>query len=188
MLNNYDPIARHYDALSRLVFHKAQVNAQIHQLNFIPAAGKILIVGGGTGWILEELSKIHPQCLSITYVEISAEMISLAKKRNIGKNSIDFINCAIEDFIAADQYDVVQTAFLFDNFARERIEEVFKKLDHILKPGGLWLFTDFSYQPGKDQRWKGFLLKMMYAFFRRITDTEAKDLHDTMYISKNPLI
>ena len=118
-LNNYDPIARYYDALSRLVFHKAQVIAQIHQLAFLRAPTKLLIVGGGTGWILDEISKIHPENLVITYVEISAEMISLAKKRNIGNNSIEFINSAIEDFTAVGQYDAVHTAFLFSAPDRE---------------------------------------------------------------------
>jgi len=218
MLNNYDKIARYYDVLSRLLFHQSQVNAQIAQLKFIPPHSRILIAGGGTGWILEELSKVQDQGLHITYVEISAEMIRLAKKRNTGKNSIEFINCAIEEFPITASYDVVHTAFLFDNFAGERTATVFRILHQALKPGGLWLYTDFFYQPGTDQpgtvadntdetimskhsqtemnmpliassplknkqytneKWKGFLLKMMYGFFRRIANIEASSLPDT---------
>jgi hypothetical protein len=49
MLNNYDKIAGHYDTLSRLVFFKSQVNAQINQLPYIQWDSHVLIVGGGTG-------------------------------------------------------------------------------------------------------------------------------------------
>jgi ubiquinone/menaquinone biosynthesis C-methylase UbiE len=185
MLNNYDKVARYYDNLSRILFRKSQVNAQIKQLEFIPPQCKILIAGGGTGWILEELSKTHPQGLSITYVEISAEMIRLAKKRNPGKNEVEFVNCAIEEFDATDEYDIIHTAFLFDNFAPERTALVFSKLDKFLKADGLWLYTDFSYQRGIDKKWKGFLLKMMYGFFRKMADVEAKTLPNmSVYFDK----
>lgn len=209
MLNNYNKIARYYDTLSRLLFHQSQVNAQIEQLKFIPPNSSILIVGGGTGWILEELSKMQDQGLRITYVEISGEMIRLTKKRNTGKNSIEFVNCGIEEFKNTAPYDIIHTAFLFDNFSGERTATVFKILHQCLKPGGLWLYTDFSYQPGIDEtiislqlkksnkyklmiaslpvklklytneKWKGFLLQMMYGFFRRIANVEADSLPDT---------
>ena len=208
MLNNYDKIARYYDTLSRLLFHRSQVNAQIQQLKFIPSHSSILIAGGGTGWILEELSKIQDQGFHITYVEISGEMIRLAKKRNTGNNSIEFVNCAIEEFTSKAPYDVVHTAFLFDNFSRERTAAVFWKLHKVLKTGGLWLYTDFFHQPETDETsislqlkksnkyklmitslplkiklytdeiWKGFLLRMMYGFFRRIANVEANHLPD----------
>ncbi|RZL54089.1 MAG: methyltransferase type 12, partial [Pedobacter sp.] len=75
MINNYDKIANQYDTLSRLVFFKSQVNAQINQLHNIPKDSSVLIVGGGTGWILEEIVKLHPSGIKIIYVEISAKML-----------------------------------------------------------------------------------------------------------------
>ncbi|MEJ5961004.1 class I SAM-dependent methyltransferase [Pedobacter immunditicola] len=179
MLNNYDKIAPYYDVLSRLLFHRSQVNAQIQQLKFLPSHSRILIAGGGTGWILEELAKIQDRGLDITYVEISTEMIRLAKKRNTGENRVEFVNCAMEEFTLTAPYDIVHTAFLFDNFARERTATVFRKLHQALKPGGLWFYTDFSYQPGTDEKWKGILLRMMYSFFRKIANVEAASLPDT---------
>jgi ubiquinone/menaquinone biosynthesis C-methylase UbiE len=185
-VNNYDKIAGVYDLFSRLIFFKTQVKAQTDQLTFIPANSNILIVGGGTGWILEEIAKIHSKSLSITYIEISAKMIRLARKRNVKHNNVKFINCAIEAFNGIEHYDVIHTAFLFDNFEEKRLESVFEKLNTLLKPGGLWLFTDFSYQPKTDQKWKGILLKLMYAFFKRIAKVEATRLIDTStYFTNN---
>jgi ubiquinone/menaquinone biosynthesis C-methylase UbiE len=107
MNNNYDKIAGHYDALSRLVFFKSQVNAQINQLPYIQENCHVLIVGGGTGWILEELAKIYAGGLKIVYVEISANMIALSQKRNYKNNHVEFVNIGIEDFKTDVLFDVI---------------------------------------------------------------------------------
>ncbi len=116
-LNNYDNIASWYDRLSKLVFLKSQVNAQVDQLFYVPEKSKVLIVGGGTGWILEELSKIHSDGLDVTFVEISFNMLELARKRKYGTNKVEFIHLPVEEFVSQAHYDVVHTAFLFDNFS-----------------------------------------------------------------------
>ncbi len=179
MLNNYDKIAGSYDFLSRLIFQKSQVYAQIDQLANLPSQSKILIVGGGTGWILNEITNLKLAGIEITYVEISMKMIEKAKRKLINPYQIQFINCAIEDFKTVEQYDAIHTAFLFDNFALPRVEKVFQQLDTLLKPGGLWLFSDFHYEHQTTHRWKGFVLKMMYTFFDKIAQVEAKTLVST---------
>jgi len=178
MRNNYDRIANYYDTLSRLVFFKSQVNAQINQLHHVPQNSKVLIVGGGTGWILEELTKVHHTGLKIVYVEISAKMIALSQKRNYGGNQVGFINLGIEDFNADTAFDVVLTPFLFDNFAEQRASKVFMQLNAYLKQGGLWFLVDFSLNKNNGKWWKWLLLKSMYSFFKLLHIVEADDLID----------
>eukprot|EP01133_Synstelium_polycarpum_P017621 gene17621-21017_t len=188
MNNNYNRIARYYDFLSRAVFFKAQVNAQTDQLGYIPPAAKILIAGGGTGWILNKIAELHPEGLRITYIEISSKMIHLAQKRNLRNNSIEFVNTAIEDYKGSRQFDVIMTAFLFDNFGKETMETAFSKLNSLLKPEGLWLFSDFSNQVKRNNLWQRFLLKTMYLFFRVVSNVEARELIDTrVYFRKYKL-
>ena len=177
MLNNYDRMASSYDWLSRLVFFNAQTQAQKAQLPFIPAGSNILIVGGGTGWILKEIAQIHPKGITITYLEISANMIKLAQKVNAGENKVLFIQGAIEDRLLEQSFDVIITAFLFDNFANARAKQVFNKLHLQLNNSGLWLFSDFSQTHNK--AWHNILLKLMYAFFKRIAHVEASSLFNT---------
>lgn len=172
--NNYDFIAPWYDRLSRMVFFRAQVNAQKEQLSFIENHQRILIVGGGTGWILEEIANIR-QDLQITYVEISENMLELAKQKKCGNNSVDFVHLPIENFTNDIPYDVILTAFLFDNFAKVRAELVFFNLHQKLKKEGLWLFSDFIEHPKKNH-WKNLLLKLMYLFFDKVARIEAKNL------------
>lgn len=177
MLNNYDRIAPYYDRLSRMIFLKSQVNAQIDQLKYLPHQGRVLIVGGGTGWILEEIAKVKPEGLKITYVEIAEKMIDLAKKRNLGENEVLFFHSGIEDFDTAQDFDVILTPFLFDNFEHERAMFVFEKLDNCLVKSGLWFWVDFS-TSGSGGWWKHALLKTMYGFFRLIKMVEANHLVD----------
>jgi len=177
MVNNYDRIASSYDRLSRLVFFHAQTDAQKDQLPFIPPASKILIVGGGTGWILEAIAKVNPSGLNITFIDISANMVALARKVDAGDNKVLFLQGAIEDQEFEHPFDLVITAFLFDNFAGTRAEQVFEKLHGLLNPGGLWLFSDFS--ETSTRPWQSVLLKLMYAFFRQIAQVEANTLFNT---------
>ncbi len=184
MLNNYDKIAGYYDFLSRMVFLRSQVKAQIAQLQYIPANSRILIAGGGTGWILDEITKVHPSGLTITYVELSSKMLDLSRRRETGSNTVQFVELPIEEFIHSRSYTVVITAFLFDNFSAPRIKIVFDQLHEALEEKGLWLFTDFQYEEGTGKRWQLFLLKTMYLFFRNIAHIEAQSLIQTSHYFK----
>ncbi len=176
MKRNYDSIAWFYDRLSRLVYGRALVRAQQFLVKEIPANSRTLIVGGGTGWVLEEIAKVHSSGLSITYVDSSPKMIALARKRNAGDNKVTFIANTIEVVGAAEIYDVVLTPFLFDNFTDPVMQKVFVQLHERLATQGTWLFCDFR-KPVVF--WQKILLKVMYLFFRVSCGIEASALPDT---------
>jgi ubiquinone/menaquinone biosynthesis C-methylase UbiE len=175
MAANYDNAAWFYDSLSHLVFGKALVNAQVYLLQFIPENATILIVGGGTGWILDEITKKHPSGLQITYVEVSPKMMTLSKKRNFADNQVVFVNGAIEDVQHLPDFDVVITPFLFDNFKVETFKRVFAHINSYLNAGGIWLNCDFHLN-GK--WWQKLLLKSMFLFFRIVCNIEGFKLPD----------
>jgi ubiquinone/menaquinone biosynthesis C-methylase UbiE len=172
---NYNNSAWFYDRLSRMVYGRALINAQVYLLQYVPANAGILIAGGGTGWILEELTKIHPSGLQITYVEIAADMMALSKKRNVGSNKVVFINDDVENVNPDTKFDVVITPFLFDNFMEETTQKVFNHLHCLLKSNGLWLNADFQLT-GK--WWQNILLKSMFLFFKMLCNIEASKLPD----------
>ncbi|MDB5145414.1 MAG: class SAM-dependent methyltransferase [Mucilaginibacter sp.] len=175
MASNYDNSAWFYDRLSRVIYGKALIRSQVYLLQYIPAGATILIAGGGTGWILEEIVKIHPSGLKITYAEISANMMALSLKRNAGNNEVIYINEAVENVAVQNQFDVVITPFLFDNFTEQTLQKVFAHIHQRLKPGGIWLNTDFCLT-GK--WWQKLLLRSMILFFRIICRIEATRLPD----------
>ena len=176
--NNYDKVAYHYDWLSKAVFYRSLEHAQVNLLKYVPAGSQVLIVGGGTGWILEKLAGIHARGLSVTYVEISGNMIIRSQKRDYKQNEVSFIHLPVEEFIPDHDYDVVITPFLFDNFSAERAQQVFRQLHTSLRPGGWWLFADFAIDKQKSHIWQKLLLKIMYTFFRLLCNVEAKSLFD----------
>jgi len=175
MKRNYDSIAWFYDRLSRLFFGNALVNAQLFLLQAIPAGARILIVGGGTGWILEEITKLHPSGLTITYVDASEKMIALSRKRNMGNNRVTFIAAPIETASMDGPYDVALTPFFLDNFKEGSLQKIATVIDKRLAPGGKWLYCDFQ---DTDIFWQKAVLKIMYVFFRVSCGIEATHLPD----------
>ena len=176
MPNNYDAAAWFYDGLAQLVFGKALINAQRFLVKHISAGKKILIVGGGTGWILEEIAAVCPSGLQLVYVEISAKMLHLSKQRNCGENEVKFVHAGIGDYQIEQSFDVILTPFLFDNFAETRIRSVFRQLHLSLKPNGLWLLCDFQVQENFAGLWQKIILQTMYWFFGWLCSVETRKL------------
>lgn len=175
MAANYNKTAWFYDSLARLVFGNAIKNSQRHLLPLIPQNARILIVGGGTGQTLEDLATLQYEGLNITFVEISANMTALAQKRNVGNNKVTFMIDAVEQVTLNTDYDVVITGFLFDNYDDADLPLTFAHIHAALKPGGLWLNTDFQLT-GK--WWQPLLLKTMYTFFRMFSPIPVQQLPD----------
>ncbi|RVU01565.1 class I SAM-dependent methyltransferase [Mucilaginibacter limnophilus] len=172
---NYNKTAWFYDALSWVVFGNTLQRAQVNFLPYIPANAQVLIVGGGTGKILEALTTVHPDGLHICYAEIAANMISISRKRNTGSNTVEFLNLAVEDINMPGGFDVLITGFVLDNYTQQQLPQLVAHLKNQLKPGGLWLNTDFQLT-GK--WWQKLLMKTMYRFFKLFADIKPAALPD----------
>ena len=171
--NDFNGVAKWYDQLASVVFGDAIKKAQVHFLNELPQEGKLLIIGGGTGWILNEIVRIRPK-LKIDFVEASSKMIDLAKKQTPTLFGVQFMHCT-EEAIPENQYAAVITNFFLDVFEWERLEEVMQKLKNHLAQQGIWLFTDFQ-KTGRFHH--AFLIKVMHFFFRMISNLESKSLNN----------
>jgi ubiquinone/menaquinone biosynthesis C-methylase UbiE len=182
MSANYDNASWFYERLSKLVFGKAQINAQEYYLNLIPPRSTILIIGGGTGQLLESITKIYPSGLHITYVEISANMMALSCKRYTAQNEVTYITQDVGKLSLKQEFDIIITAFLFDNFSTQELYLVFPSINQGLKSDGLWLNTDFQLT---GPIWQKVMLKTMYYFFRMLNAVKVTQLPDTAQIFKN---
>ena len=78
MPKGFDLIAPYYDSLARLVFGDSIRHCQLEYLDKIPPGAQVLILGGGTGWLLGELMKINPSC-RVWYLESSIKMLEMTK-------------------------------------------------------------------------------------------------------------
>jgi len=152
--------------------------AQVELFGYVAAGSRMLIVGGGTGWILEEIADRYPAGLRITYVESSGEMMRLARRRRVGASLVSFVELPIEEFVTAERYDCILTGFLFDNFSVLVAERVVGLLSPMLELDGSWLFADFYYRRRESRFWQGLLLRVMYFSARLICKVDARELPD----------
>jgi tRNA (cmo5U34)-methyltransferase len=182
MVPDFDSVAPFYDRLASLVFGKQLKKAQLHFLHYIKEGATVLVIGGGTGWYLEELLRTG-HCSKILYLEASAKMLALSQKAaEKVKHS-----CTVEFRLGTEaalkpgeKFDVVVTNFLLDLFPEGEAWRLMNRLSSSLNRGGTWLFADFCVDTSQASPvWQRFLLKSMYLFFGALSKVAAKDLPDT---------
>lgn len=177
MARSFDKIAIIYDFLAWLVFGNTIKHAQSELLQVIPPGSRILIIGGGSGWVLDELSMVHGTGLRITYIDSSPKMISKAKKRYIAQNRVKFVTESAKTALLKDTYDVVITPFFFDMFGTYNAQQIFEKIHRHINENTLWLYSDFT-NTEQNTIFQHMLLKVMYVFFRLTCGIEAKKMPD----------
>ena len=170
-LNRFNWIARSYDNLVRVVFGDVLHRAQMHFVNEINEADKVLIIGGGSGKFLHNLLKMKSG-IDVVYVEASSEMIALARQQVADVGRVCFIH-GTEDDIPSQPFDVVITNFFLDLFTEDQIYPVIKKISRNLRVNGKWLMTDFENTKEVSHR---VVLSLMYQFFRITGSIDAKRL------------
>ncbi len=174
---NYDRVVRYYDFLSAVVFGNSRMRSQTCLLHFLKNNDRILIAGGGSGKILEEIDRCGCSHLEVVYAEASAKMIRRAKQRSLSNLIVHFVEGGVEQVSPASRFDIVFTPFIFDNFSNEAAALLFSSLHQRLSPGGYWLHADFHVNRSSSL-WKKALLQTMYAFFRLTTGVQTNQLPD----------
>jgi ubiquinone/menaquinone biosynthesis C-methylase UbiE len=173
-LNRFNWISPGYDLLTKLIFGRHLQNAQLYYLKEIPQKSNVLVIGGGTGWLLRELVRINPTC-RIWYIEASASMIVAARKKisDAQQKQIFYIH-GTEDSIPREiKYDVVITNFFLDLFSLSTLPSVILKIKTTLSLSGVWFVCDFVHQ---HKWWQKSLLSTMYLFFRLTCGIESRSL------------
>lgn len=179
MKNNFNLIAPVYDALAKLVFGNKLKRAQCHFLHLIPQDSNVLILGGGTGWLLDEIFKTGFRG-SVTYVEASAKMIKMTKKRLQPSWNVALI-CGDEKAIPNEFYDVIITNFFLDVFSSDKLKDIMATLSDRLSQRGLWFCTDFR---NTNRLKHKLIIWSMLQFFRLTTQLEAGQLLDFAFYFK----
>lgn len=154
-----------------MVFGRSLERAQAAFLTELRPKANVLIVGGGTGKILELLPEGLD--LQIDYVEMSKSMLERAKNRFSKGNHVQLI---CEDIrMVKGQYDFVITNFFLDCFEGDKLDGVMVHIYALLKEDGYWLVTDFAPPVNARQR---ILLWTMHTFFQLVARLESKNLQD----------
>lgn len=175
--NNFDNVAWCYDSLSFLVFGKALKQSQLILLDTLGHCERVLIIGGGTGWILPELLK-RKKVQEIDYVESSFKMLQKARQQKLpAQVTVNFIHADAQRIVAPKTYDAVLAFYFFDLFPNEKQERFISIFNNVLKAGGKLLVADF-YLSGESPYWQKKLMKLMYCFFSITSSLEVARLED----------
>jgi ubiquinone/menaquinone biosynthesis C-methylase UbiE len=139
-LNNYNSIAFLYDFAAKFIYGDNLYKIQIDALSQLPAEGKLLILGGGTGQILKWLHKNRPK-IQIAFQDASSKMIEIAKRRVHESQNIQFIHSA--SFNHDYQCDFVFAAFFFDLFTLNQSQNIIASVQNSNKDNLTWHVCDF---------------------------------------------
>lgn len=121
-----------------MVFGNGLEKASHHFIPQLSESEQILIVGGGTGEILEQFTSNQ----TVHFVDSSATMIALAKKRK-HTCSVQFHHCRFEDFIIDQTYNDIWFPFFLDQFNDEEIATILDNAQRHLRPTGKMVIVDF---------------------------------------------
>ncbi|MBO0929634.1 class I SAM-dependent methyltransferase [Fibrella aquatilis] len=170
---SFDFIAPVYDRLARLVFGRALRTAHAWCVARIPAGGRVLVLGGGTGHFLPQLLARKPA--RIVYVEASVAMLRQAQARLSAQPDNLLFHHGTEATLPTEApFDLILLPFILDLYPESRLSGQFlPRLRSLLTPGGALLICDFD-QP--QSRWQRAQLWLMIWFFRAVAQIEITQL------------
>lgn len=180
--SGFDRVAAFYDQLAHLIFGSNLERAQGALLPHIPDHSSVLLIGGGTGWLLKQLLATRKN-LSILYLEASPAMLRKARQRfqKYGQShqaNVTFRLGTEQTLQPHEQFNIIITPFLLDLFPEKRLYQLMTHLKYALAPNGLWLFTDFWPVKTPAPMWQRAIIKGMYTFFGALSEVKARQLPD----------
>jgi SAM-dependent methyltransferase len=164
-MDEFNLIAPVYDKLSSLVFGNSMRSAQTLFLGDVPEWSNVLILGGGTGWLLADLLQTNKSC-KVWYIEASSKMLALSQEIVAGEaHRVVFVHGTEVDIPEGVIFDAVISHCYLDLFSADRCRQVVQRIKSAMHAEGVWLVTDFL----NTTWWQSALLKLMYAFFRTVS-------------------
>ena len=166
---DYGPIARYYDLLGGLAFAGGLRRAQRATLRAgLPAAPapRVLVLGGGAGWVLGAIWQQCPQA-QVLYLEVAEAMMHRTRARLQRTPpppgaAVELRQGSEAALRAGEHFDVIITFFVLDCFSAAELPGALARLQAARQPGAAWLVADF--RPAR-RGWRRWLLAAMYRFF-----------------------
>lgn len=180
---SFDPLARHYHWMERLLAGKKLQRCRTRWLPEVADCRNALLVGEGHGRFLTACARALPNA-TITCVDASARMIEVAshelEKGSIPVKRARFVHASIPDSKFQERgFDLIVTNFFLDCFDAKQLRPVIDFLAGSAAPGARWLISEF-HEPASG--WKRLrakaILTMAYTFFRFATKLPGRRLPD----------
>lgn len=151
---------------------QSKLLSQLRQMN------DILIVGGGSGKILEQAIQLGISRRYV-YAELSEKMIARTKAR-MKKHTFAEIEYStnFRSNLESRNFDCVILPFVLDCYSHSSIDIIIKSIKSGLNDKGLIIFIDFQHlsNTSASNVLKNLFIKLLYQFFRITAQIEANGL------------
>ncbi|MCK9592025.1 MAG: class I SAM-dependent methyltransferase [Methanoregula sp.] len=141
--NAFDNIAAEYDSQRQYVIPEMDeyYGAAVWAAESPENTPAILDIGAGTGLLSALMLQKFPGA-TLTLLDISENMLAVARQRFSGRKNIRYI---VNDYSRAElegPYDIVCSALSIHHLANEDKFKLFEKIYSALKPGGMFINAD----------------------------------------------
>ena len=130
-MSNFNFIAPYYDWLAKGAFGTSIEQANSLFLQEITSEDQVLILGGGTGKLLEDI----PVCEKLIFVEHSASMLGRARTRDC-RVPVEFVQEDFFKFGTTVRFDWVICPFFLDCFREDNLVDAIKLIKALLQEDG----------------------------------------------------
>ena len=180
---SFDLLAPHYRWIEGITAGGKLQRCRTAMLKSLPPPNTVLIYGEGNGRFLVELLRRFPSA-QVTVVELSAEMIRLARGRvtraGLGAERVTFVHTdAITWQPPQNAFDLIVTCFFLDCFREDQLADLIPLIAGAAKPDARWLLADFQIASNGWRRWRSrVIVWLLYRFFRVATRLPGDRLVD----------
>jgi tRNA (cmo5U34)-methyltransferase len=141
--NAFDAIASEYDAQRQHVIPGFDVfyGTAVWAADWPGSRPAILDIGAGTGLLSALLLEKYPNA-SLTLLDISEEMLRVAKKRFAGNKNVHYITGDYSIMSLGGRYDLICSALSIHHLTHEDKQGLYQRIYNALNPGGVFVNAD----------------------------------------------
>lgn len=177
---NFDRVARWYQWMEYLSFGRSLERCRNYFLPRLVSCRSALLLGDGDGRFMARLLLSNPE-ITADAVDTSAAMLRLIERRaNVSvKDACTRLRIHHHSALAFDPdrpYDLIVTHFFLDCLTQYEVDLLAIRLAKCMRPGGLWLVSEFHIPRGYMHWPARCTISMLYIAFRLLTDLRTKVL------------
>jgi tRNA (cmo5U34)-methyltransferase len=139
----FDETASRYDAQRRWIIPEMDdyYSAAVWAAECADSHPAILDIGAGTGLLSALIIRKYPGA-SLTLVDLSEPMLSVAKERFAGRRDVRYITGDYSSVDFAGRYDLICSALSIHHLEQDDKRRLYQKIFDNLHPGGIFVNAD----------------------------------------------
>ncbi|WLR49650.1 class I SAM-dependent methyltransferase [Bacillus tianshenii] len=140
---SFNAHAKQYDAERRKLIpcYDEFYGTAAQLVDFEMKKPQILDLGAGTGLLSSMLLEKYPDG-EFTLVDLSEEMLQVAKKRFTEKSNVTYVTADYTNYPFEGPYDAVVSSLSIHHLSAQQKEKLYQTINKLLKPGGIFVNAD----------------------------------------------